>query len=276
MEFSADEVEKIASALHMGTLACRQFADYEIAPILEGQINRTDYEEILVGLYYRIALWIRSAAVLNESMHFQAIRVGARSSFETLLDIKALVRDPSQTSRICEFTKATKFKTALNVVKFFNMNPTLDRARAKIEDKLINNDANRKEYDEAKAKYWPGGIPTHWSGLSVRRLAAQAGPEYELMYVTIYAFNSMYVHGGTAGIDGLTNEFFVNALARGNLLLQESLLDATKTIATVFHLFEGKPKLSKKLEELRSLPQRYLAEGFLDEIQARWDNSASA
>ena len=268
MEFS-EKAAVYAKSSYQATVALRDFVDSKVAPVLYAQVQTSPFEEALVGLYFRMILWCRSLALLDEPDHFQAVRAGARAAFELHLDIHLLDQDPAGAEKMFAFTKVWKYRSAQKLMNFVAARTLpLDHPAFRHQRTLVSDPGKLLEYDELMRQHWPQQAarettPQNWAGKTIDALAREGGPEFELRYREEYGLASQFVHSGIVTIDNMSREALVIAYARGRLLFQESLLKATSIVAGSLHLFDAIPNLKTSLDELEKKPDSIIAQTLL-------------
>jgi hypothetical protein len=250
-----ESIKFCATAAFKATVEVRDALQSEVVQVVSAQLAMSRFEEALSGLYYRMALWARTLAVLNDPEHFQAVRSGARAAFELHLDIYHLAKKPGLTEKMFAFTDVWKFSSATKMADFLAKHLEFDTARYHHQLALAADAASRKNFDEAMKTYWPSPkgnakAPSDWSGKDICRKAGEAGADFELRYRDEYGLGSLFVHSGIVAIDNMSQEALINSYARGHLLFQESYLKASLLVCEAFRLLEAKPGLRKRLEEL--------------------------
>ena len=117
-KLDSETIRKYALAAYQGTKHCYQYLQDHVISVLQSLLTRTEYEESLVGTYYRSHLLMRSLVRLDHFDDFQAARSLARSMFELLLDMRSLQRDPALSKRYSSFPKIERMRTAIRIADF--------------------------------------------------------------------------------------------------------------------------------------------------------------
>jgi hypothetical protein len=255
--------EQYAKATYEGTKQYHQFITDYVIPVIESVLIRTEYEEALTAVYYQSHLLLRSLAKLDRSHDFQAVRSIARSMYELLLDMKTLEHDPTLSKRFFAFPTIERTKTAIRVADFVAKNATPARQKKyKHEIRLAGDGARIKECEDLLLNVY--GIktdigtertkrfPKSWTTSDVRAKAAKLGIDVELTYLAGYSIASWFVHGGFAGISGISHEGLTNVYGLGHHLAQGSCHSSTFIIAKALKLFDAQPDLWANLKALES------------------------
>jgi len=265
MTLSEDDIRKYAESAQKATAIINDFLEKEIVPVLLSQINPSDFEEIITGLYCRLVLFARTLSALSDPQHFQTVRTTARTAFELFLDIHQLAATPALAEKINAFTKVTKYDSARKLVMVAKKYPHLDLKRYRHQIAFIADAARTAEFEELVDRFWkqPNGkknIPQHWSGLSIAERARNTGPEYDLMYYYDYVVNCTVSHSGIIFVQDMSHAFFVNAFGLGHIHFQKLILRATSIVCDALHIHDAKPNLRGKLDGMEMLSARIAAE----------------
>jgi len=261
----SETIRKYALAAYQGTQRSYQYLQDHVIPVLQSMLSRTEYEESLVGAYYRSHLLMRSLVKLDHPDDFQAVRSLARSMFELLLDMKSLQRDPALSKRYSSFPMIERMRTAIQVADFVAAHlSTALNTKYKHQIALAGDTNTLQECEDTLRDVF--GITTNisadrarrfpksWSRSDIKTQATRSGLEDEENYVAEYPVGSWFVHGGFVGMQGITFDGFVNAYGRGHLLAQKSCHGSTFIIGKELKLFDAQIDLWTNLKELQSLP----------------------
>jgi len=243
----SETIKGYARAAYQGTLHYYEFVQAHVIPVLQSRLNRSEYEESLVGAYYRSHLLMRSLVKLDDFDDFQAVRSIARSLFELLLDMKLLQLDPTLIARFSSYSTIERMRSAIRVADFVAKHPSPDRAkRYRHQINLAGDTAEIKKCEATLLKVYgittaigterAAKFPKTWSKMDVRTQAAKISVEDEEKYIAVYPIDSWFVHGGLVGIAGISQDGLVNAYGRGQLLAQKSCHESTFIIGKTFKL----------------------------------------
>jgi len=245
---------KKIEAIFQGTRALSEFAEENVCPQVRAALQKSGHEQALAATYYRMCLFLRALAKLDDTYHFQIAQMAARSIFELLLDLKALAADPTLAEKFFDFTWVSRYRKAKQLDDFLQAHPRVDTSPHKPALDLVNKpgvEQNRKQlckkhgWVDSKGKpRWPD----HWSGKDIATRAREAGVKYEEIYRSEFFIQSYYVHAGAAGIDSMSRDALESAFAIAHALVQRLFAEATKIIAERFHLFQADESLRHRLE----------------------------
>jgi len=261
-------------AICKGTDAIQRFAEKHVIPILQGLVSRSDYEEALISVYYRMYTWVLSLVKLRNPIHIQAASAAARSTFELFLDLKALYNDPKLEAKYHAFTFVERFHAARTLINYID---SMSGATGsyKMERDFISDASNIAKFNSLLTTHWPAkpgkkqGTPSHWTGKDVAGRARDAGPKYEERYRKIYARLSWFVHPGLAGLGGLSSAGVEAGFAWAHGLIQEFFYEASEIVGNGLHLFDSAPDLRRRLQKARSVPAEEIILALLAAEDAR-------
>ncbi len=246
-------------AICKGTDAIQRVAEKHVIPVMQGILAPSDYEHAMISVYYRMYMWLPSLVKLRNPIHIQAAAAAARSTFELLLDLKALSGNPKLEAKFHAFTFVERFRAAETLINY-NDSTSRTTGLCKIERDFINDAANISKFHSLLTTHWPAkpgknqGTPSHWTGKDAARRAHDAGPKYEERYRKIYARLSWFVHSGLAGFGGLSSTGVETGFAWAHALIQEFFCEASEIVGNGFHLFDSAPHLRQRLRMARSVP----------------------
>ena len=127
------------------TCALSTFADGQVWPLMHAAFGKNDHEDALAGTYYRMCLFLRAPAKLDDACHFQIAAMAARSLFELLLDLKALAKDPGLAEKFLDFTWVSRYHKAKQLADFLDANPGVDATPRKHALALVNKPSVQQE-----------------------------------------------------------------------------------------------------------------------------------
>lgn len=255
-------------SFYKGTDALSQFAESEMITILKGQINLSDKEKAIVGTYYRMYAWIRSMVAINGRTHFQGAAAAARSLFELLLDIKMLATDKTGelVKRFHAFPEIERFRVAKNIVSFCNDHPNDTKIDDSHQRAFINEPGKQQAVDQAIVSYW--GItktgkpnrPEHWTEKNVQERARNLGLKYEELYVEVYSLLSWYIHSGSTGYAGLSEETIEEVFGWAHIIAQQVFIEATLICAEELKISKVVEGFRDMVDRVRLIPGKVLLE----------------
>lgn len=235
-----------------------------VVSVLETILARTDHEESLIAVFYRLHLMMRTLAKLSHPEDFQTVRSTARSLYELFLDLQLLASDNSLAEKYWGFVDVERMRSALLIADFVAKNPTPELTRVhRAAISLATNVDKVAECEGLLKRAW--GIttdigldrtkkfPRSWSQKSVRGSAEGLGVGFIEEYITEYPISSWFTHGGFAGIGGMSRQHLINSFGRGHHLAQDSYRKATLVLANYFRLFDAVPDLGKCVQDLEGI-----------------------
>ncbi|MCJ7484090.1 MAG: DUF5677 domain-containing protein [Thermodesulfovibrionales bacterium] len=237
------------------------FSGSKVISILKSSTKKSKKEEILVNIYYRIFLWMKSLVALNHTSHIQGVAAALRSMFELFLDLKSLAcdEDGKNIEKYIAFGEIEMFNAAKRKVKFFEEKCPKKKEKCFLQNEFITNPERIENITKNSKQFWEidnisklGDI-RRWSKDS-RAKAEDLGVEYEEIYVEFYWQLSSIIHGsGLEFFRKLKFEHYESFFAYLHETSQKIFIEATKIIAAVMGIdkawaHEG---FYKKLEELK-------------------------
>lgn len=268
-DFTAHE---LISSYHDGLREAVDFVQSQVVGTLRGQINLSQQEKAIIGIFLRIHALASSLVRLNNKIDFNAVAGVARTVFELLLDMKLLTSPnlaQQDLNRFFAFSEVDRFRKARRIVELQEQHPELvdnSLLDSSMRKKFVEQRTQDKGIEKKVESLWgrtPKGKlkwPDHWSGLSIRDRLAAFGPLYEQEYLEVYSLLSSYAHGGSSAYYGLTEEALESvygiSLEYARKLYIESLLICSK----VFNLREGIESFGQVLAFLQNAPKHILIE----------------
>lgn len=268
-------LKRKTEAFISGTATAAQFADDMIIGVLRGQMGLSLREQAVTGTYYRMYAWIKTLAVLHDTVHYQAVASGARTLFELLLDLKILVEDTTgeELQRFHAFPEIEKFRVATQVTQFREANPTLadvdpvpmraflaDPARIKkIETSHEVNYGRDRNGDLRRVR--------HWTGKHADQRAREAGKQYEIWYVELYSGLSWHMHSGSVGYAGLSDDGMHALFGLAHRHIQLFFLQGTVLCAREMKLTKAIDNFFDLIERLETLPGEIMVREQLEFIR---------
>jgi Family of unknown function (DUF5677) len=207
---------ELVKSYYGGLCNCVDFVQTKIIPILIGQIDLSQKEEAILGIFYRTHALGSSLTRLNDKPDFSAAAIISRTMFELLLDIKILA-SPSLTSNELEkfraFVEVERFRKASKLLEYQSQHPGIEKDsnfNAGFRKQFVEAPGKRDAVESLVLSLWgknkkgKPNWPDHWTGDSVRERAKRFGPLYEQEYLELYSLLSWYVHSGNASYAGLS------------------------------------------------------------------------
>jgi hypothetical protein len=178
---------------------------------------KNDNENPVIGLFYRSIGFLRTAVILDGSIHMQTAGAIARSLIEIYLDLELLHRNaiPDGYTKCMSHIDLSKLKAARRVIEFYAKNTDLDTdppSRADRHKLYVQNNAARIEQQAealwGKDKNGKLVRPEHWSGSNQEGRAAKISKDAEVLVLEGYDLRNYAVHTGLAGVAGLDKIHF--------------------------------------------------------------------
>lgn len=238
------------------------YADSKVISILSSSTTRSENEGILVGIFYRIYLWMKSLIALDNNSHIQGVAVALRSLFELFLDLKFLAnyKKGECFEKYIAFSEIEMFKEGTKKVQFFEQNFPQKIEKYFLQKQFITNPERINRITSNLKKFWAIddirdlGKIQHWSKKKVRDRAAELGIEYEEIYIEFYSRLSSIVHGsGLEFFRKLNKEHFESYFSFCHQTAQRIFIEAMKNIASIMGIDKAweHEEFYKKLDELK-------------------------
>jgi hypothetical protein len=239
----------------------RAFDKLELAGILSSvaTLKPTDRENCFLATYYRTAGIVDSLLCLDNSKHFQAAAILARSLFELAVDARLVDKIPTGWMKMVFFVEVEKLRCAKQMIVFSKANPNRGTDVLSQVEFLAKNEAR---IDHNRRTLWPPKNPSfkrppelkHWSELTLAERAALLGEPFDAMYKFHYPRLSWYVHSGLTGVINLPAEFFPTV---HGLALVMAIACYTQILESVIHemkIDRAVDKIHKALKLATLLP----------------------
>ena len=182
------------------------FVEQKIIPILSGQLNLSQKEEAILGIFYRVHALASSLTRLNKKIDFNAVAIVARTIFELLLDLKILA-SPSLSShdlkKFRAYAEFARFRSADKLLKFQALNPGIEENaffKGDFRKQFVEASGKRTSVESTVVSLWGKDKngnpkwPDHSTGRNIRERANECGPLYEQKYLEIYSLLNWYAH----------------------------------------------------------------------------------
>lgn len=275
--FTAHE---LLSSYHDGLKEAVDFVKSKVIGILSGQINLSQQEEAVLGIFFRTHALTCSLVRLNHKIDFNAVALIVRTIFELLLDIKMLSSpniEPQDLDRFFSFSNVDRFRKASRIVELQNKHPNLvnnslfDSATPKtyveIPGKNITVEA---KVDSLWGRNKKGKLiwPDHWSGSSIRNRAESFGPLYEQEYLEIYSLLSSYPHGGNSAYSGLSEEALESVYGISLEYARKTYIESLLICSEIFNLKRGIGAFCQVVTFLENAPEQILIKHGLKKLKS--------
>ncbi len=272
---------ELLSAYHDGLSQSVEFAQKEIIPVLNGQLNFKQVEEAILGLFYLAHSLASSGTRLNNKLDFVAVAGNARTLFELLLDMKILCAPnlPQQTlDQFGAFAQVDRFKKARKLVELQKKNLGLDKNSffdAKTRKEFVDTPGKVATIERKVESLWgrdaKGKLrwPHHWSGLSVADRSKRFGPIYEQEYLEIYSLLCSYAHSGNSAYANLSDSALESLYGIALKLTRQIYLEVLLIVAKIFSLSKSIDSFTKIVRYLEDAPKHILLEYGLEKIRRK-------
>lgn len=250
-------------ALRIGTQALSEFGHTVMEPVFWAQLALTDRERAIGMTFYRLLLSVRTLSDLRQPYQFQAISSETRRTFELCVDIHLLAhnRIPDGVEKFHGFTRAARFSAAYKTVEFYNKYPTLeDAGDAEERRALVEKPGKQDEIEALCNKLWGSHkAPEHWTGKRWSEQLESVDPEIHEWYVQWAALHAWLIHGGGAGVAGLSPRAFrsIEVLCREKV--KALVPEAFRLVAVEMHMHRALPNFFDELHRVRDRVEIYAA-----------------
>lgn len=251
MSTSGSDTVQTTGRFYSMVKSLNEFDKQEVRGVIETLLLTSDRERCFIATYYRSVANVATLLEFKDAKHFQAIAMLARNLFELAVDIKLIDIIPDGPTKIREFTDVEKLRCARKILSFKAANPcaTVDTTiyRAFVA-------SNESRIDAGRAILWPGGSPSHWSGLKLRKRVALLNPPFGEIYEVKYPMLSWYVHSGMTGVVNLNAETFTVLCALALKLAADAYWELLLTMIREFRIGKADEKIEGKLKAAQVLP----------------------
>ena len=222
-------------------------------------------ESVLFASYLRACWWIDSIVRLKEPHDAQAILHGVRCLYELRFDIVDLKNDPSLLARFLAFDRVSQFAAAEKLVRAMEGSSVVRTPGDDLENRFVNNPANRAEFDSLRSLHFSGKVPRHWHVLTLADRAKAHGKDEEVRYRRLYSKLCAFSH---SGLVNPAPTALVNAFCMGNEFAQSLFLGVTDAIAKRFDVL---PLIEPAVQEYsRAKKER------LSALAAKWESNRTS
>ena len=272
---------ELISSYHDGLKEAVGFVQSRVIGILDGQINLSQQEEAVLGIFLRIHALACSLVRLNQKIDFNAVAVIARTLFELLLDIK-LLSSPNikqkELDRFFAFSEIDRFRKARRIVDLQNKHPELvnnslldSTKRKEFVEKTGVKDAIELKVDDlwGRNKKEKLNWPNHWSGSTIKKRAEINGPLYEQEYLEVYSLLSSYAHGGSSAYSGLSQKALESVYGISLEYARKMYIESLLICSDFFNLKDGIVSFSQVITFLKNAPKEILTKYYLKKIKNR-------
>jgi len=249
-------VERFYTALK----SLNDFDKLEVQGIVAGQLDKSNREQCVYGIYLRGRANVQSLVSLKQAMDFQAIVMLARNLFELAVDMQLLDEIPNAVEKFSAFSEVEKLRAAEKILEYKKSHPD-SKVDARIHAAFIAN--NKARIDALRGKLWPvvpsagkrgPGRLSHWSGMDLKARTVKLGQPFDEIYEIKYAQMSWYTHSaGLTGFD-LKRESF--SLLAGVYFEQAAMcyMVLLKSVIKQFKLAITNEKIENKMRYAQMMP----------------------
>ena len=227
-----------------------------VHPVTSGMLGLTDREKVILGLYYRLVGFCRTAIELKSVIHQQSLTSAERSVIEIYIDMELIHRDaiPDAVEKVIAFSDWQKLKAARRRDEFFTENPDLDKtpSRATVHRAFIASDEQR--IVALVATLWgPKAKPEHWSGVNLIERGQKLDKDVEYMVMQDYDRRNFYVHTGLTGIFNMSKESFEQLCMLALAQIGECMLKALGILGRELKLDQAIGGYEQSLEAIKKV-----------------------
>lgn len=255
--------EVLYHALRIGTQALSEFGHTVMEPVFSSQLALTDRETAVGMTFYRLLGAIHTLSDLRQPYHFQAISGETRLIFELCVDVHLLAKKKvaDDVEKFHSFTRAARFSAAYKTVDFYQQHPELeDPGDAEERRALVAKPGTKDEIEALCKKLWnQHKAPEHWSGLRWSAQLELLDPEIEEWYVQWSSLHAWLIHGGGAGVGGLSPRAFrtIEVLCREKVMAL--VPEAYRLVAVEMHMHRALPNFFDQLDRVKNRVETYAA-----------------
>ncbi len=259
-------VHQQVDAIFAGTQALLMAALPIRNVIIELGDNRTEFEDMLAGTYYRMCLLVESLTRLNKRQDFQVALHCARCLYELHLDIVDLVRDPTLLAKFKAFTFVARFAAAEKLVDELNARGITDPAVSNHEREFVGEPARQTRFNTELATHWPAipgkqqKAPQNWMNESLADRAQRIGKDELLRYRQLYSVRCWYSHAGVVVIANISVDGLEASMGLAHGHAQDFFFTSTNLVAKQFDIYKANPKLRIPVDEYKKATGRVLVQ----------------
>lgn len=181
------------------------------------------------------------------------------------MDLKLLVGDSTGSSveRYHAFPRVERFRAAQKIVEFSDKNLAL-KVECSRQRALVSNPSKEQEIDSLVVRLWgkdkkgDPNHPRHWSGKSLAKRIPPGAAEMEQIYSEYYPLLSWYVHSGSAGYAGLSENALRCCFALSHTIAQRASLGSIELMAKEMKIMQAVEWLPDAIEKTRLAPAMLL------------------
>lgn len=202
--------------------------------------------------FYRMVASLRTATNLIYPYQIQALAATTRTAFELCVDIALLTRDlvPNGVEKFHQFTRVSRFSSAYKLVQFYNLHPDLESEHDAPEQRaLVNRAGIEQEIESLCGHLWNRRTaPQHWSNLRWEQQSQIVGPQMEEHFVRMSSWFAWLVHGGGAGVGGISAGAFAGFEVKFRDLLRDIVPRAFRQVGAELHMHRAVTDFNEQLD----------------------------
>jgi hypothetical protein len=253
--------EILCHGMRLGTQALSEFGHVVMEPVFRSQLALTDRENAIGMTFYRLLAGVHTLSDLRQPYQFQAISGQTRLIFELCADIHLLAKDkiPDGVAKFHAFTRAARFSAAYKTVEFYKQNPALeDPGDAEERRTLVETPGKQAEIEALCRAMWnTHKSPEHWSGLRWSQQLDFLDPEIQEWYVQWSSLHAWLIHGGGAGVGGLTPRAFRSIEVICREKVKSLVPEAYRLVAVEMHMHRALPNFFEELDRVKTRVEVY-------------------
>lgn len=258
------------------------YTSEKILPLVDAIINMSDFEEMLIGLLYRIHLVASSLTRLNQNLDFSSVVILSRTIYEINVDIH-LVKSANHklVEQYKSFPIVERYKRAFEVVKIEKNNPDTKFKhifRKDSYDSFVNETQRKSEIESLVKKHWgsnkKGALnwPNHWSGQKLKERVESLGKQNVLEYLEFYSMLSWHVHSGSASYAGLSPESLEGTFAIALEYARKTYLESILIIVEKLKLSDKIVNFIQETDSLLQAPTQFMIELGMNKLKTSETN----
>jgi hypothetical protein len=264
----------ILSGSYLATLeAIDLFTQQMVHPITTG-LAKSERQTIIVGLYYRIIGFCRTAIKLNSVIHQQSLTSAERSCVEIYVDLELLHRNAVENAvaKFSAFTDWQRLRAAKRIDTFFAKNPDLDTTPSKAEPHRGLIKARGKQIEATVLDLWGTNKkgepirPEHWSNKNLPDRAALLDKDVELLVVEFYDMRNFSIHSGLAGIANLDKVAFEYLCMQSLNIIGTCVLGALRILGKEIDIYKQISEFDEILNTLSTVQVYAFADKLLQSL----------
>lgn len=246
----------LLTALRSGTRHLLEFGRTKMTPVFVTLVaNKTDLESALGTCYYRMIGCLEAMCQLEDPRFFQALSGSARTIVELAMDVTLLCGPrplEHAVARFHGFTRAARFEAASKTAKFYDKHPELEEPSFAADRRAFATSEHATEIEVLCQRLWgQARAPHHWSGMNWTQVAERSTPELAEIHAQWFALMAWHVHGGAAGVGGISTDGFAGMEVLSREIVRDSVPEAFRLIGNALHMHRAVPRFFEDLHFVR-------------------------